>query len=53
MDGQDGVYVSSAWTLGHRKVPVSVSALLNEPIQSNIVGGQDFLWNVSVTYSLR
>lgn len=53
MDGQDGVYVSSALTFGHRKVPVSISALLNEPIQSDIVGGQDFIWNVSVTYSFR
>ena len=53
MDGKDGVYVSSAVTLGNRKLPVSISTLLNEPIQSSIAGGQEFIWNVSVTYSLR
>jgi hypothetical protein len=53
MDGKDGVYLSSALTLGKRKLPISISTLLNDPIQSSIVGGQEFIWNVSVTYSLR
>ena len=48
-----GVYVSAALTLGSRKLPVSISTLLNEPIQSSIAGGQEFIWNVSVTYSWR
>jgi len=53
MDGEDGVYVSSALTLGNRKIPISISTLLNDPLHSTLVGGQDFIWNVSVTYSLR
>jgi hypothetical protein len=53
MDGKDGVYLSSAMTLGSRKFPVSISTLLNDPLQSSLVGGQDFIWNVSLTYSFR
>ena len=53
MAGQDGVYAYSTVTLADRKLPVSISALINQPIQSRIVGGQDFLWNVSLTYSIK
>lgn len=53
MDREDGVYVSSTLTLGSRRLPLAVSTLINSPIQSSIEGGQDFLWNVSLTYSMR
>ena len=53
MDGDDGVYVSSTLSLSHRKLPVSLASLVTEPIQSDIPGGQEFLWNVSLVYSIR
>lgn len=53
MDGEDGVYVTSLLTLGNRAVPVSIATLLNSPIRSSIAGGQQFLWNVSVIYTMR
>lgn len=53
MDGADGVYFTSTVSLSHRKLPVSLASLVTEPIQSDIVGGQEFLWNVSLVYSIR
>ena len=53
MDRQDGVYVSSVLTLANRKLPFSVSTLVNSPMQSSIAGGQEFLWNVSLIYAMR
>lgn len=53
MDRQEGVYLSAVLTLAARQLPLSFSTLVNSPIQSDIAGGQDFLWNLSVIYSLR
>lgn len=53
MDGDDGTYFTSALSLSHRKLPVSLASLITEPIQSDIPGGQEFLWNVSLVYSIR
>ncbi|HET9387347.1 MAG TPA: hypothetical protein VFO67_19585 [Gemmatimonadales bacterium] len=53
MDREDGVYVTSVLTLGHRKLPFAVSTLVNSPIRSSIAGGQEFLWNLSLTYAMR
>lgn len=53
MDREEGVYVSSLLTLANRRLPFSISTLVNSPIQSSIAGGQHFLWNVSLIYSMR
>jgi len=53
MDREEGVYVNSVLTLATRRLPLSVSTLVNSPVRSSIAGGQNFLWNVSVTYLLR
>ena len=53
MDREDGVYVTSVLTLGHRRLPFAVSTLVNSPIRSSIAGGQEFLWNLSLTYAMR
>lgn len=53
MDGDDGTYFTSTLSLSHRKLPISLASLITEPIQSDIAGGQEFLWNVSVVYSIR
>lgn len=53
MDRHDGVYVSSVFTLANRKLPLSVSTLVNSPMRSSIAGGQSFLWNVSLIYTMR
>lgn len=50
MDSRDGYYVSSILTLNKKNCPFSVSSLMNKIIQSDIPG-DDFVWNVSLSYS--
>ena len=51
MDDREGFYLNSTITLSHNGFPVSLSALINEPLKTNIEAGNDFLWNVSLTYT--
>ena len=52
-DDLDGYYVYAAATLAKRDLPLSLSTVVNRPLRSNVVGGGDFLWNVSARYSIR
>lgn len=51
MDNIDGFYFNSTLTFAKRNFPVSVSAMINKPIRTNIAAGNEFLWNVSLIYS--
>ncbi|TFH28372.1 MAG: hypothetical protein E4H10_00590 [Bacteroidia bacterium] len=51
MDDTDGFYFSSTQTLKIKDFPLSIASVINQPIQSDVVGGQDFVWNVSLIYS--
>jgi hypothetical protein len=53
MDSQDGFYFTSALTLANRKTPLSVSAVINKIIKTNITASQNFVWNVSIIYSFN
>jgi hypothetical protein len=53
MDKQDGFYFSSVLTLASRKIPLSVSTLMNKIIRTNITASQNFVWNVSLIYSFN
>ncbi len=50
LDAPDGFYVNSTISLNRRNFPFSVSSTINKTIQSDIPGN-DFLWNVNLTYS--
>lgn len=50
MDKQDGFYCSSIFTLARKNIPLSVSALLNKAIETEIQS-KDFVWNLSLIYS--
>ena len=50
LDKEDGFYVSSVVTVANRKFPLSVSALVNKVIKTNIKASKDFVWNVTLTY---
>lgn len=52
MDGKDGVYVAQSLSLAHKKLPVSVSTMMNKTLQSE-VPTRDFDWNISLVYSSR
>jgi len=53
MDQHDGVYFTSALTLANRKIPFSISSVINKIIQTNITASQNFVWNVSLIYSFN
>ena len=51
MDDTHGFYFSSTQALHIKGFPLSIQSIINQPIQSDVVGGQDFVWNVSLIYS--
>jgi hypothetical protein len=52
-DDRDGYYAYSGVTLAKAGLPLSISSIVNQPLRTNVVGGDDFLWNVSATYAIR
>ena len=52
-DDPDGFYVYSGLTIGRRNSPLSFGAAVNKVVQTRVPGSEDFLWNVSLTYSIR
>jgi len=53
MDEHDGFYLNSSVTLAKSNFPVSLSALFNKRIKSNIPADNDFIWNVSLRYAFN
>lgn len=53
MDKNDGFYYSASMTLARRNFPVSISALINKTIQTNISASKNFVWNASLIYSFN
>ena len=53
MDNQDGFYFTSALTLASRKVPISISSVINKIIQTDITASRNFVWNLSLIYSFN
>ena len=49
----EGTYVSANASFGRRGSPWSISAIVNQPISSEVTGGKNFLWNVGVNYAFR
>jgi hypothetical protein len=52
-DDRVGFYLNSGFTLAKRNLPLSISAFVNKPIRTSVLGGEDFLWNVSLNYSIN
>ena len=53
MDNDDGIYFNSSLTLAKRNFPVAIATQVNKPIKTNIVVGNEFLWNVSLVYTFN
>lgn len=51
MDESDGIYFTSTQGLTIKNFPLSVQSIINQPIQSGIEGGQNFVWNISLIYN--
>lgn len=52
MDSKDGIFFSSSLTLTKKNAPVSISALVNKVIQTDI-NTKDFVWNATIAYSFN
>ena len=53
MDKNDGYYFNSVVTLAKKNFPLTVSTLLNRTIKTNIPVGEDFVWNISLSYTFN
>jgi hypothetical protein len=53
VDERDGYYLNAGVTLASQGFPVSISSQANRVIQTRIPGGDELIWNVSVSYALR
>lgn len=48
----DGLYMAAGATLAHRKLPFSLSSMINMELTSAI-DTENFVWNVGINYSFR
>jgi hypothetical protein len=53
MDESDGFYFTSSLTLARRDFPITVSALINKTIQTDISACKNFVWNASLIYTFN
>lgn len=53
MDEQDGFYFTSTFALARRNFPLSLNAIINKVIQTDISASKDLIWNVSLIYSFN
>jgi hypothetical protein len=51
MDDDEGIFFNARLSISKRNFPVSLSALINKPVKSNIPSEYDLLWNVGVSYT--
>lgn len=50
-DAQDGFYATSTFTLAKRNFPLSLSAIINKTIQTDITASKNLVWNATLVYS--
>ena len=53
MDDNEGVFLNARLSISNRDFPVSVSALVNKPLESNIPSEYDFLWHIGLSYTFN
>lgn len=51
IDDKDGVYLNATLLISKKHFPLSISALINKPVNSEIPSEYDLLWNVGLTYA--
>jgi hypothetical protein len=53
IDKKDGVYFNVTLLINKKNFPLSVSALINKPLNSDIPSEYDLLWNVGLIYTFN
>jgi hypothetical protein len=49
-DSMQGTYIASTFVFQKKFFPVSLSFIINQPLHTDITGGNKFNWNVSLVY---
>jgi hypothetical protein len=52
-DARDGTYGNCVLTFGRKDFPFSIGAQVNKTIRTRILEGDDYIWNVSLSYSIK
>jgi hypothetical protein len=52
-DARDGTYGNCILTLGKWNLPLSIGSQVNKTFRTSILEGDDFIWNVSLSYSIK
>lgn len=52
-DAQDGFYATSVFTVFKKNLPLSLSAIVNKTIQTEITASKDFVWSVNLIYTFH
>lgn len=53
LDENKGFYVGSTLSLVKRNFPFSISSTMNKAIQTEIIQGRNFLWNIALVYTFN
>ncbi|PHN02367.1 hypothetical protein CRP01_32500 [Flavilitoribacter nigricans DSM 23189 = NBRC 102662] len=53
LDDRDGFYVSSTFSLSKKDFPISLEAIINQKIRTDIQPERRFVWNISLVYSFN
>ena len=51
VDGSTGSYFSGTTVISRKNLPFTLQSTINQTFRSNIVGNQDFMWNVLIAYN--
>ena len=53
MDEKDGVYLNATLLISKKNFPLSISGLINNPLESDIPTNYGLLWNVGLIYTFN
>ena len=53
MDDKDGVYFNATFLISKKDFPLSITALINKPLKSNIPAEYNHLWNICLVYTFN
>ena len=51
LDGREGSYFSGTTIISKKNLPFTLQSTINQTFSSNIIGNQDFMWNVMLAYN--
>lgn len=52
-DHPHGFYFTSTFSLSRKHFPITLSSMINQPLSTEISAGNEFVWNLSLTYNFR